>query len=66
MTRKKIDRPSTRTEILIGRSLAECAHPWAAWRLSSSWERLRLIVGYAIIGYITAFGVLVVRSILTP
>jgi len=59
--RKKIDRPSTRTEILIGRSLATCVHPWAAWRLSS-WERLRLIVGYLILGYITVFAVLLIRS----
>ena len=59
--RKKVDRPSTRSEILIGRSLAACVHPWAAWRLSP-WERLRLIVGYLIIGYITVLGVLVIRS----
>jgi hypothetical protein len=59
--RKKIDRPSTRTEILIGRSLAACVHPWAAWRLSP-WERLRLIVGYLILGYITVFAVLLLRA----
>jgi hypothetical protein len=58
---KQIDRPSTRTEILIGRSLAACVHPWAAWRLSP-WERLRLIVGYLILGYITVFAVLVIRA----
>jgi hypothetical protein len=59
--RKTIDRASTRTEILIGRSLAACVHPWAAWRLSA-WERLRLIVGYLIIGYISVFAVLLIRS----
>jgi hypothetical protein len=58
-----IDRPATRTEIFLGRSLAACVHPWAAWRLSS-WERLRLIVGYLIIGYITVLGVLALRAML--
>ena len=63
--RARIDRPSTRTEIFIGRSLAACVHPWAAWRLSS-WERLRLIGGYLIIGYITVLGVLAIRAMLYP
>jgi hypothetical protein len=52
---------------MLGRSMAACVHPYAAWRHWSSWERLRMVVGYTIIGYITVFGTLVIRSmILSP
>ena len=49
------DRPSTRTEIFIGRSLAICAHPVAAWRTAARSVRLRLVAGYFTAVYVTAF-----------
>jgi len=49
------DRPSTRAEIFIGRSLAICAHPVAAWRTAARSVRLRLVAGYFTAGYVTAF-----------
>ena len=64
LSARKIDRPSSRVEIMIGRSLAACIYPYAAWRLSSPRERLRNLLGYALIGYITVLGVLVLRSMM--
>jgi hypothetical protein len=49
------DRPSTRTEIFIGRSLAICAHPIAAWRTTARSVRFRLVAGYFTAAYVTAF-----------
>jgi hypothetical protein len=49
------DRPSTRTEIFIGRSLAICAHPIAAWRTTARSVRFRLVAGYFSAAYLTAF-----------
>jgi hypothetical protein len=49
------DRPSTRTEIFIGRSLAICAHPIAAWRTTARSVRFRLVAGYFTAAYLTAF-----------
>jgi hypothetical protein len=52
------DRPSTRTEIFIGRSLAICAHPVAAWRTTARLARFRLVVGYFTAAYLTAFALM--------
>jgi hypothetical protein len=41
-----IDRASTRTEVLIGRWLAVCVHPVAAWRTNSRSMRLLCVSGY--------------------
>jgi hypothetical protein len=41
-------------EILIGRSLAFCAHPYAAWRVGSAAVRGGLLVAYFTAGYVTA------------
>ena len=49
------DRPSTRTEILIGRSLAVCAHPVAAWRSGSTTVRLQFFAGYFVASYVLIF-----------
>jgi hypothetical protein len=52
------DRPSTRSEIIIGRSLAICAHPYAAWRTTLRSVRLILFAGYFAIGYLAVFALM--------
>ncbi len=46
------DRPSTRLEIFIGRSLAVCVHPFAAWATGSMAARVTFFVGYFLASYI--------------
>jgi hypothetical protein len=48
-------------EILIGRSLAFCLHPSAAWRVLSPARRLLLVGAYAGAGYISVLTVLLLR-----
>jgi hypothetical protein len=45
------ERPSTRLEIFIGRSLAVCVHPFAAWATGSTAARLTFFVGYFLASY---------------
>jgi hypothetical protein len=40
---------------MMGRSLAVCVHPIAAWRSSSQRERLVLVGGYLGAGYVVTF-----------
>ena len=49
------DRPSTRGEILIGRSLAACVHPVAAWGSGSKSARAQFFLGYFVAGYVLVF-----------
>ena len=49
------DRPSTRGEVLLGRSLAACVHPVAAWRSGSRAARAQFFVGYFVAGYVLVF-----------
>ena len=49
------DRPSTRLEILIGRSLAVCVHPVAAWHSGSMAVRLHFLAGYVVVSYVFIF-----------
>jgi hypothetical protein len=51
-------RRTDRVEILIGRSLAYCAHPVAAWHRCSAAKRLLLMTGYFVASYIGVFGAL--------
>jgi len=51
----KPDRPSTRGEILLGRSLAACVHPVAAWRSGSKSARAQFFFGYFVAGYVLVF-----------
>lgn len=44
--------------VLIGRSLALCAHPYAAWRTRSVRTRCLLTLSYAAAGYVAMFAVL--------
>jgi hypothetical protein len=43
---------------LAGRSLAMCAHPYAAWRVQSKRVRALVVVAYAAAGYAVVLGVL--------
>ena len=48
-----------RLEMLLGRALAACVHPFAAWRrFSMSW-RFWIVVAYLATGYVIVLGVLV-------
>jgi len=49
------DRASTRLEILLGRSLAACVDPIAAWRSGSTSARVEFFVGYFVAGYVLVF-----------
>jgi hypothetical protein len=51
-------RPSSKVEIVIGRSLAACAHPQAAWRLGRK-GRIPIVIGYFLAGYLLSFATLV-------
>jgi hypothetical protein len=45
-------------EIVLGRTLAACAHPFAAWRLLSTSWRLVMLAAYAATGYVTVLAAL--------
>ena len=45
-------------EVLIGRSLAMCAHPYAAWRLHSTKGRALVLVAYMAASYVIVLGAL--------
>jgi hypothetical protein len=46
------DRSIHRVEVLIGRTLAACIHPLAAWRHTVRSFRLLLVAGYFAAGYV--------------
>ncbi len=43
---------------LVGRSLAACAHPVAAWRSKSRAFRLQVFFGYFVAGYVLMLTIL--------
>jgi hypothetical protein len=45
-------------DLLIGRGLAFCAHPTAAWRVLSSPGRAFVVAAYAGAAYVTVLAVL--------
>ena len=45
---------SSKLEVLIGRSLAACVHPQAAWRVGLR-GRIPLLLGYFLAGYVVIF-----------
>lgn len=47
-----------RPEILIGRTLAACVHPFAAWQLLSLYWRVWILVAYAAIGFFAVLSAL--------
>jgi hypothetical protein len=46
--------------VLIGRSLALCAHPYAAWRTYSTRGRLAVLCAYVAASYAVMLGALFV------
>jgi hypothetical protein len=48
----------TPVEVLIGRSLAMCAHPYAAWRAHSTRGRLLVVLTYLAASYAVMLGIL--------
>jgi hypothetical protein len=57
------DRPSNRLEIIMGRSLAICLHPVAAWLSRSQRKRLVLVGGYVGAGYVLVLIALLLLSV---
>jgi hypothetical protein len=57
-----LERPSTGLEILIGRSLAACVHPVAAWRSGSRSARAQFFFGYFVAGYVVFLVLLFLTS----
>jgi len=49
------DRPATRLEVAIGRTLAECCHPVAAWRTRPAYRRLLFVSSCFTASYILVF-----------
>jgi hypothetical protein len=45
-------------EIVLGRTLAACIHPFAAWRLLSTSWRLLMLAAYAATSYVTVLAAL--------
>jgi hypothetical protein len=39
-------------EVLLGRSLAACAHPFAAWQSRARSFRVLVVAGYFAVGYV--------------
>ena len=56
------NRPSSRVEVLVGRSAALCVHPLAAWRSRSRIDRALLLISYFAISYVVVFGLLQVLA----
>ena len=51
-----------RPEIVIGRSIAICVHPHAAWRTSSLKGRVFLLTAYAIGSYAVVLTLMLLRG----
>jgi hypothetical protein len=47
-------------DVLIGRSLAMCAHPYAAWRRHSTTGRVVVFLAYLGAGYAVVLGALLI------
>ena len=52
------DRPSTRAEIMIGRSLALSLHPSIAWRLLPPAQRRLMVFAYFAFAYVAVLAAL--------
>ena len=53
-----MDRTSDGVAIVVGRTLAGCIHPFAAWRLFSTTWRSLMLTAYAAAGYVIVLSVL--------
>jgi hypothetical protein len=48
--------------VIIGRTLAICAHPWAAWRVSARSGRALVVAAYFVAAFLTTLSALLVLS----
>jgi hypothetical protein len=55
-----VTSPVTQFEVLLGRALAMCLHPYAAWRTHSTAARLFILFAYAAASYAVMLGVLLI------
>ena len=53
------DSTSGACEVVVGRTLAACVHPWAAWHCGVRSFRVLLLVGYFAAGFVAMFAALV-------
>jgi len=51
-------RPTARVATLVGRSLAMCVHPYAAWRTHSLRGRAFVVSAYVAASYVLTLGVM--------
>ena len=51
-------RQTQHFEVLVGRSLAICVHPCAAWLSRSASYRATVLIAYFALGYLVVFGLL--------
>ena len=47
-----LERPAMTADVVIGRTLACCAHPAAAWRRTSMSGKALIVGAYFLIGYL--------------
>ena len=62
MPAQRRDRPASRCEVFIGRSLAMCVHPFAAWRSRARSVRVLVLAGYFAAGYVSVLAALFVLT----
>ena len=58
--KNRIHSPSSRIEIALGRSMAACAHPVAAWRVLSRPRRFLLAGFYGAVSYVSVLAALLI------
>jgi hypothetical protein len=47
-------------DVVLGRALACCAHPWASWRILPARGRLMLVAAYVSASYVTVLSLLLI------
>ena len=62
MPPEKTARPSSWLEVFLGRSLAMCVHPFAAWRSPALSVRMLILASYFSAGYAIAFTILILLA----
>jgi len=54
--------PVESLELVVGRAMAACAHPFAAWRVLSPSGRMIIVTAYFAAAYITILAGLIILS----
>jgi hypothetical protein len=57
MTARSARSSSRWHEVLIGRSMAACVHPMAAWQSKARSYRVLLVAGYFVAGYLSGLAI---------